>query len=391
MSQLVIIGPNDPALNVLAAALDEHPELDATLRIIPWAQYRDALMAGLLSAESPWQAAFVPGHIWLPELAEKGLMTSLDSLMAEVPGEVRRAYDPEDIVPAVERECQYQGQRYLLPLFTDGHILFYRKDVFDFEDEGPVPVISTKAIAAMARKGHQPPQRYGLALKADASEIFTDWLPYLWDSGGRIFNTEGQPDLDCTANVEALAYYCALRAFCPPDTWRYGNAEIAEALRRGEASLIATWGGQVAPIFLQDPTLADAYGAAVFSTPWNATWGVGIPENQPQELKMRTMMTLMQVMGPSIDEAVVIAAGSPVRAQTYSSAALARYPWLAAQRLMLERAKLLPADPRLGLFLGDLYTLVHKAFIGEMSPKAALEAAQRRAIAALETQKEQGK
>lgn len=58
---------------------------------------------------------------------------------------------------------------------------------------------------------------------------------------------------------------------------------------------------------------------------------------------------------------------------------------------MLERAKLLPADPRLGLFLGDLYTLVHKAFIGEMSPKAALEAAQRRAIAALETQKEQGK
>ncbi len=390
MSKLVIIGPNDPALNVLAAALEERPELHAELRIIPWEQYRDTLMAGLLSEESPWQAAFVPGHIWLPELAENHLIAPMNPLMAAVPEDVRLAYDAEDIVPAVEKECQYQGQPYLLPLFTDGHILFYRKDVFDIAEDGAVPVISTKAIASMAQKGHQPPHRYGLALKADASEIFTDWLPYLWDSGGRIFNNEGEPDLACAVNVEALEYYCSLRALCPPDAWRYGNAEIADALRRGEAALIATWGGQVAPLFLENPSLAKIYGAAVFSVPWNATWGVGIPENQSQDAKMRAMTTLMQVMGPSIDEAVVVAAGSPVRARTYSSAALARYPWLAAQRLMLERAKLLPADPRLGLFLGDLYAFVHKAFIGEMSPKAALEAVQERAIAALESQKEQG-
>jgi len=86
------------------------------------------------------------------------------------------------------------------------------------------------------------------------------------------------------------------------------------------------------------------------------------------------------------DADIITTAGSPVRASSYTPEALARYPWLAAQRAMLARARPLPADPRLGLFLGDLYEYVHRAFTGEMTPAAALQAVQskaERAIAAV--------
>ena len=58
---LKIIGPNDPALDVLEAALAQHPELNAELEIIPWSEYRDALVATLTAGVAPNQAVFVPG------------------------------------------------------------------------------------------------------------------------------------------------------------------------------------------------------------------------------------------------------------------------------------------------------------------------------------------
>ncbi len=380
---IIIIGPNDPALDALDAALARLPHLDARLHIIPWPEYRDALMAGLTAETSRWQAAFIPGHIWLPELADRGLLAALGPLAAETPAAVRAGYDAGDVIAAVANECRYGGQDFLLPLFTDGHILFYLEKRFDFgEDE--VPVISTRDIAHLARKTHHPPKHYGLALKADASEIFTDWLPYLWEAGGHIFDDAGRPDIANPVNIDALAYYCSLRDYCPPQTAVYGNAEIADVIRRGEAALVATWGGQAAPLFLEND--ADLpYRAAVFPTPWNATWGVGIPANQPVSAQQRALAALMQAMGPETDRAVIRTAGSPVRTSSYSPESLARYPWLAAQRAMLDRAKPLPADPRLGLFLGDLYEYVHRAFTGKMTPAAALQAVQTQAVRTTDT------
>lgn len=133
-------------------------------------------------------------------------------------------------------------------------------------------------MAEMAASVHNPPEVYGLALKADASEIFTDFLPYLWEAGGRIFDEDGKPDLDNEINVAALQTYCDLRQFCPPKTHAYGNGEIAESIRKGGAALIANWGGQTAPLLLDaDDENQAEYKCATFPIPWNATWGIAIP------------------------------------------------------------------------------------------------------------------
>ena len=380
---LNIIGPNDPALDVLQATLAARLDLDAALTIIAWPEYRERLMAVLTADTAPSQAVFVPGHIWLPEFTAAGYLAELAPLMQTVSPDLLAKYDPDDVVPSVADECQYEGKQYQLPFFSDGHILFYRADLIELDGSDGVPIVSTADILSLATAVHNPPHIYGLALKADASEIFTDWLPYLWEAGGRIFDENGRPDLDNPINIEALELYCGLRDLCPPETAVYGNGEIADVLRKGEAAIVANWGGQTAPIMLGEGE-GKGYKTAVFPTPWNATWGIAIPQNQPDAVQQNTISVLMQLLGAEQDKEITRIAGSPVRQSSYAPAELQKYGWLAAQLEMLNRAKPLPARPELGNFLGLLYEAVHQAFTGELSPAAALAGVQVAALEAVE-------
>lgn len=377
---LKIIGPNDPALDVLEAALALRPELDTVLEIIPWAEYRDALMVTLQADVAPNQALFVPGHIWLPELADAGYLAEIEPLLAAAPADVLAAYEPDDIVPSIATESKYQGKQYQLPFFSDGHILFYRADLIQLDESKGIPVVSTKDLAEMAAAVHNPPKVYGLALKADASEIFTDWLPYLWEAGGWIFDEGGNPDVANETNITALEAYCDLRQYCPPETHAYGNGEIADTVRKGKAALVANWGGQTAPLQLNaDGQNQAEYKSAAFPVPWNATWGIAIPGNQPESAQQEALTKLLQLLNKEQDKEITRVAGSPVRQSSYSDAELVKYPWLAAQREMLERAKPLPARPELGVFLGALYGAVHDAFTGKSTPAEALQKVQKEA------------
>ncbi len=119
------------------------------------------------------------------------------------------------------------------------------------------------------------------------------------------------------------------------------------------------------------------YKAATFKKPWNATWGAAIPQNQPEQTKIETLNTLLELFSKNTDRLVTKIAGSPVRQSSYTKEEFEKYPWLQAQYEMLKRAKPLPDEPKLGEFLDLLYEYVHKAFIKELSPKEALDEVQR--------------
>lgn len=381
---LNILGPNDPALNALQQTLAAHPEWQATLTIIPWAEYRDTLMAALAAETAPYQAVAVPGHLWVPELAAAGYLAEIDTLGREVAADVRTAYQADDILPSVAHECRFDGRQWMLPLFSDGHIVFYRQDLLDIPTENGVSLISPLEMHTLAEKAHHPPETYGLALKAHPSEIFLDWLPYLWAAGGEILDADGEPAFAGEAGISALEYYCALRKFCPPETHTFGNDEIAAVIKRGEAAIVTTWGGQAAAIVLaEDNRFAEKYRYATFPRPWNATWGIAIPQNQPLVIQRDMLTVLFRATGSAQDRLVMKIAGSPVRQSSYTADAIARYPWLAAQLEMLRRTDTLPIAPQTGAYLGDLYQAVYAAFTGDLSPAAALQKAAAAVRAAL--------
>lgn len=390
--RLRIIGPDDPALQVLQAALAAHPEWQAELEILPWPAYTDRLMAALTAVEAPDQAVFIPGHVRLPELAAAGFLAPLDPLIAAAPSDLASAYRAEEILPSVAAEGRYRGETYMLPFFSDGHILVYRPDLVELGEgtADEVPVVDPRDLADLAQRAADRAAEAGLAgvlplaLKAHPSEILLDWLPFLWAEDGQILDGDGRPAFAGPAGVRALERYCALRRFCPDDTHLYGNGEIAAALRSGSVAMATTWGGQAAAIMLDPSSPArELYRTALFPTPWNATWGVAIPANQPREVQEAMLAVLLQAMGPEQDREVTRVAGSPVRRSSYAPAELARYSWLAAQEQMLARCRTLPVDPRMGGFLGDLYEAVYAAFTGERSPESALGRAEAAALQVL--------
>jgi multiple sugar transport system substrate-binding protein len=360
----------------LDSVLQAHPEWSTTLTIVPWAEYRARLMETLTGPMTPYQAVCVPGHLWIPELAAAGLLAPFDPMLDRLT-DLMAGYQPDEILPSVARESRYGGSQYMLPLFSDGHLLFYRSDEVAIPATDGVPLVSPTDVAGLAARVHRPPELFGLALKADASEILLDWLPYLWAEGGDILDDSGRPAFAGTAGIRALEAYCALRQFCPPDTQAYGNDEIASAIKQGRVALAATWGGQAASIMLApDMAHRESYRVATYPQPWNATWGIAVPVNQDLPIQEGVLSVLLQAMGPQTDRAVTRLAGSPVRESSYGPAERERYPWLAAQYEMLKRARTLPVHPKVGAFLGALYEAVHDAFTGNATAREALARAE---------------
>lgn len=369
-----VLGPDDPALAALDEAFRAHPEWKASLTIVPWSQYRKALMQTLTAPQAPYEAVFVPGHVWVPELANAGLLAPLDPLLDRLPELVDR-YQPDDILPPLARESRFRGAQYMLPFFSDGHLVFYKPDDDVGAADQAVALIAPGAIAELAARAHRPPEQFGLALKAHPSEILLDWLPYLWAEGGDILDEDGRPAFAGPAGIRALEAYCALRRYCPDDTDRYGNAEIAALLQQGRVGVAVSWGGQAA-LVLSAPQAA-VYRVGTFPEPWNGTWGIALPANLPPAVQEGMLAVLLQAAGPETDRVVTRVAGSPVRQSSYTPAERERHPWLAAQYEMVCRAKTLPVHPKAGAFLGALYAAVHDAFTGKTTPRDALAAAER--------------
>jgi multiple sugar transport system substrate-binding protein len=375
---LTILGPDDPALQALEEACAAHPQLNARVKIIPWADYRNALLDALNSPATPYQAVCLPGHVWLPELTHAGHFFNLNDLTSEVEPSTLAAYDASGLVPSVKAECHYQSQWVMLPLFTDGHIVFYRSDLLELPEQ-----IRPSDLGTYAKAMNLPSEMSPLALKAHASEILLDWLPYLWENGGDLFDEQLRPIFNSPAGVEALTYYVSLKKFAPTETHQFGNNELVASLTGGGVAAAVSWGGQAASIF--DPQ-KNPFHAVMKTTSlanaWNATWGVCIPANQPKSQAVETLNHLMQLMDVDCDQNVTRIAGSPVRQSSYSAEQKEIYPWLASQQAMLENCKTLPLDPKVGSFLGILYAAVYNAFTGVETPQQALDKAAAEILAA---------
>ncbi|MBA4383257.1 MAG: hypothetical protein C0410_00835 [Anaerolinea sp.] len=370
-----VIGPNDPALEVLASQLKAHPEWETALTILPWAEYQSKVTESLQAAKSSYQAICIPGHIWLPGFADAGKLTAFEDLLPNLTADQIDAYRSAEIMPSVAAECKYNGSQYILPLFTDGHILFFRNDIFPYIENNSVPIIDPRDLPDVLEKAYLDEGMYPFALKAHSSEILTDWLPYLWAFGGEVLDDKNLPAFNSKAAINALEFYSSLKRFCPPNTHNYGNQEIADALKQGHVAMASSWGGQAAMILDSTNPFKPLFGSAVFPSPWNATWGVSIPANLPQTEQINILNVLYAAASPEQDLLVSQIAGSPVRSTSYSQEELAKYSWMPAQYEMLQRCKTLPANPVLTRFLGSLYQAVYLAFIGEKTPQNALNEA----------------
>ncbi|HRE29945.1 MAG TPA: hypothetical protein PK954_25110, partial [Anaerolineales bacterium] len=105
------------------------------LDIVAWAEYQPALQATLSAAEAPYQAVCVPGHMWLPDLVAGEKVLALEPILKTLEPAQVGAHGFDDVVPSIARECRVDGALVMLPLFTDGHLVFYRGDLVQLPEK----------------------------------------------------------------------------------------------------------------------------------------------------------------------------------------------------------------------------------------------------------------
>ena len=327
--------------------------------VVPWEHYYDTMM-DVFAGRADYDIVMAAGHLWACDLIRKGYLAQLD-------------YDFEDILPVIAREMTLDGKTYLSPSFCDGHIVTYRKSVLREclgEAWGDVvtPQQFVQAAKTIAAKTGKP----SLALKADASEIFTDALPFLRMNGGDVY--EGARAV-CNAPgvIDGLEQYCSLKEIAVAGTEHFGNGEVAAAIRENAAPLAVTWSGQMGVVFADGCADKDDLGFATFSTAWNVSWSFAVSARSVKKEEAERFLTYLR--SPAIDRIAGSVSGGPVRRESYEKGK-STYPWYGCQQKMFSAARPLPDMECAGEKNGIFYREIAEAFAGNKTAAQAMADAQ---------------
>lgn len=330
-----------------------------SMDVVPWDVYYDTMM-GAFAGKEEYDIVMAAGHLWKCDFAEKEYLEEL-------------RYDMEDILPVIESEMWYKNKCYLSPSFCDGHMIVYRKSVMrKVTGKELKQVITPQEYIETAKKLHE--SGYQIGMKAAASEIFTDALPFLRMNGSDVYGEDGAPCCATSEVVSGLESYCRLKRYAQGGTELFGNEEIADRIKNKEVAMAVTWSGQMGVVWEQDCIEKEDLGFATFSTAWNVTWSFGINRNSKQKERAAELLEYLRI--PAVDWTAGITSGAPVRRASYEKGR-AKFPWYSCQLEMFKYAKALPDMLNAGEKNNLFYREIHKAFVGEISAATAMEHVQR--------------
>ena len=361
METLKVLAVADPAVMAYVdqKLLDEYP-IEVKMDVFPWSEYYSTMME-VFEGKAYYDIIMVAGHLWKRDFVEKGYLAPV-------------SYEEEDILPVIAKEMKFAGKQYLSPSFCDGHMIVYRKSVIkevlgiEFGE-----IVTPEQYYEAAQKLFDA--GYLIAMKADASEIFTDALPFLRMEGIDVYD-ENTETIQCDREevIHGLEKYIGLKAFAFKDTDTYGNEAVAGKLQSKEAVMGVTWSGQMGTVMSEACMEKEDLGFATFSTAWNVTWSFAIPSGSQKIEQAKALLQFLR--SKEIDQKAGSVSGAPVRRGSYLSLVDA-YPWYRCQLNMFEHARLLPDLSKAGEKNGVLYHQIALAFAGEKTPREAMLDAKR--------------
>lgn len=362
MEGINILAVNDPAINSyktdsvtnITKEWEKNNSLKIHIDIINWENYKKEVDNALIFNKGNYDIVMAPSF-WIANYASNKRLACFEDYIND-------EYDIKDIFPSIIDEISYEGKLIAVPSFTDGHIIFYRKDKIKLNK-----IISTDDIKDALKSINDNKNR--LALKASQYEIFLDYLPFLWNESGKIFDNN-EIVLDSKNAIKALNKYVELKKYCPPNIENYGNDEVKDAIRNGEAYIGVSWSGQSAAI-MNENNYKDDIGFTTYEYPCNTTWTFLV--NKQSKKKKESFDYLMYCTNKENDLKSGRISGSPVRMSVYQNKQeLKLNPWYEVNYLMLKNAKRVPPHKAWTEISDVLYQSVYEAFTGTLKPEKAL-------------------
>ena len=202
-------------------------------------------LAIALNARQDRPDLFLMDVAWLGQFAESDYLQPLDPYVAQ------GRLDPNVFFPRIIATAdRHQGRLVGLPVYIDGGILYYRKDLLEAE-RLPVPqtwqelVDASQKIQPLMRPTN--PAFYGFVWQGAQYEGLTcDWLEVICSNqGGIVSGPGGRVEVDTPANVAATQFMHDLihvQRISPPNTFTEMREEQARVhFQTGNALFERNW------------------------------------------------------------------------------------------------------------------------------------------------------
>lgn len=213
---------------------EEYPNIDLVIEELP---YDDVIKKEMLDC-SQNTGRYDVITMTIPEVAifaHAGHITPLDDFLKDS-SLVSPDLDIEDYYDGYIQGSKYKGKTYGMPYQFWLMAYFYRKDLFadsknksafkrKYGYELGIPkdyrqFYDVAEFFTMDRDGDGSDDLYGFGmdgLKGGGGCNVFQWVHFLWNAGGDVFDQDYRPVVNSKAGVEATKYYASLVKFSPPD------------------------------------------------------------------------------------------------------------------------------------------------------------------------------
>ncbi|MHB1628647.1 MAG: ABC transporter substrate-binding protein [Bacilli bacterium] len=145
--------------------------------------------------------------------------------------------------PGLVQGASYKGNVYGAPFYQDAGFLYYRKDLLA-KAHLPVPRTWQQLMRDSLVLQHKHMVKYGFVWQGASYEGLTcDWMEYLTDAGGQVFNNAGVPAMNSPQALKALDFMRSLitSGVTPKDVITMQEPQAMTAFNAGQAAFLRNW------------------------------------------------------------------------------------------------------------------------------------------------------
>lgn len=300
-------------------------------------------------------------------------------------------YPENDWFPISLDLATYRGKIVGLPTDTNTFLLFYRKDLI------PEPPQTWDDVYQLARQFTQKynpnsPTKYGITFYGIRDEsLAMFWFQIFKSFGGEFFNKDGKPAFNSPAGVQALSWVAKVvsEELVPPNITTYEYSQIYSALQSGQVAMGIQWDAAY-------PGLMDPKESPIVAGKIAATVLPGVRMTDGSIRRAHNVHDLYYVINRNsrhVREAfefIIWATSDPKALEMYARAggspphfSIARSPevlkdfpaFALKEKAIVEYGYIEPHEPEWPRIKDVLLSYLVRAWVGQMSPQAALDQA----------------
>lgn len=331
---------------------------------------------------------FLMDVIWLPQFARSGWLAPLDEYVKQTELNLDNF-----LTGIINFADTYEGQLMALPVYVDGGLLYYRKDLLEkYGYSGPPETwdqLCDWAVKIQKEERKDNPNLYGFVWQGAQYEgLICAFIEFAASHWGGIMVSEGEVVVDSPPNREAAQFmYDLIHTYriSPPNTYtEMKEEEVRLIFQEGNALFERNWPYAWALHQSDDSPVKGKVGIAPLphfeggrSVSTLGGWHIGISRFSDRKTEAWELVNF--IVSYNTQKMLVLKLGwNPARNDVYfDPEVLEKHPHLAILRDVFAKAHPRPHLPYYSRISEILQRYLNAALAGELSPDSALAKAQK--------------